>query len=87
MWLLHKYEAHIKGLPICFSEVQVKNDVTDNNNKYFVTAFDGECRNIIELREHLKLCFLVILVSNITCRSLDVTHRWLDINLLSITPH
>ena len=62
MWLLHKYEAHIKGLPICFSEVQVKNDVTDNNNKHFVTAFDGECRNIIELCEHLKLCFLVILV-------------------------
>ena len=59
--LLHKYEAHIKGLPLCFSEVQVKNDVTDNNNKYFVTAFDGKCRNIIELREHLKLCFLVIL--------------------------
>ena len=54
---------HIKGLPICFSEVQVKNDVTDNNNKHFVTAFEGECRNIIELREHLKLCFLVILFS------------------------
>ena len=53
VWLLHKYEAHMKGLPICFSEVQVKNDVTDNNNKHFVTAF--ECRNIIELREHLKL--------------------------------
>ena len=61
MWLLHKYEAHVKGLPICFSEVQVKNDVTDNNNKHFVTAFEGECRNIIELREHLKLCFLIIL--------------------------
>ena len=61
VWLLHKYEAHNKGLPICFSEVQVKNDVTDNNNKHFVTAFEGECRNIIELREHLKLCFLVIL--------------------------
>ena len=60
VWLLHKYEAHIKGLPICFSEVQVKNDVTDNNNKHFVTAFEGECRNIIELREHLKLCFLII---------------------------
>ena len=59
--LLHRYEAHIKGLPICFSEVQVKNDVTDNINKHFVTAFEGECRNIIELREHLKLCFLVIL--------------------------
>ena len=52
----------MKGLPICFSEVQVKNDVTDNNNKHFVTAFEGECRNIIELREHLKLCFLIILV-------------------------
>ena len=52
-----------KGLPICFSEVQVKNDVTDNNNKHFVTAFEGECRNIIELRENLKLCFLVILHS------------------------
>ena len=53
----------MKGLPICFSEVQVKNDVTDNNNKHFVTAFEGECRNIIELREHLKLCFLIILAS------------------------
>ena len=62
VWLLHKYEAHMKGLPICFSEVQVKNDVTDNNNKHFVTAFEGECRNIIELREHLKLCFLIILL-------------------------
>ena len=61
VWLLHKYEAHMKGLPICFSEVQVKNDVTDINNKHFVTAFGGECRNIIELREHLKLCFLIIL--------------------------
>ena len=55
----------MKGLPICFSEVQVKNDVTDNNNKHFVTAFEGECRNIIELREHLKLCFLIILVYTI----------------------
>ena len=62
VWLLHKYEAHMKGLPICFSEVQVKNDVTDNNNKHLVTAFEGECRNIIELREHLKLCFLIILI-------------------------
>ena len=61
VWLFHKYEAHMKGLPICFSKVQVKNDVTDNNNKHFVTAFEGECRNIIELREHLKLCFLIIL--------------------------
>ena len=47
-------------LPICFSEVKVKNDVTDN--KHFETAFEGECRNIIELREHLKLCFLIILI-------------------------
>ena len=61
VWLLHNYEAHIKGLPICFSDVQVKNDVTDNNNKHFVTAFKGECRNIIELREHLKLCFLIMM--------------------------
>ena len=30
VWLLHKYEAHMKGIPICFSEVQVRNDVTDN---------------------------------------------------------
>ena len=60
MWLSHEYEAHIKGLPICFREVQVKNYFTDNSNKHFVTAFEGECRNI-ELREHLKLCFLVIL--------------------------
>ena len=52
----------MKGIPICFSEVQVKNDVTDNNNKHFATAFEGECRNIIELREHLKLCFLIILL-------------------------
>ena len=34
MWLLHKYRARIKGLPICFCEVQVKNDVMD---KKFVT--------------------------------------------------
>ena len=61
MWLSHEYEAHIKGLPICFREVQVKNDLADNNNKHFVTAFEGACRNITELREHLKLCFLVIL--------------------------
>ena len=26
-----------------------------------MTAFEGECRSIIELRGHLKLCFLVIL--------------------------
>ena len=69
VWLLHKYEAHMKGLPICFSEVQVKNDVTDNNNKHFVTAFEGECRNIIELREHLKLCFLIILARVASRRS------------------
>ena len=59
----------MKGLPICFSEVQVKNDVTDNNNKHFVTAFEGECRNIIELREHLKLCFLIILYDFIPMRN------------------
>ena len=73
VWLLHKYEAHIKGLPICFSEVQVKNDVTDNNNKHFVTAFEGECRNILELREHLKLCFLVILSSILTLEKIMLT--------------
>ena len=61
VWLSHEYEAHIKGLPICFGEVQVKNDFADNNNKHFVTAFGGACRNITDLREHLKLCFLVIL--------------------------
>ena len=44
----------------CFSEVLVKNDITDNDNKHFVTAFEGACRNIIEPREHLKLCFLVV---------------------------
>ena len=27
------YCTNIKGLPICFREVQVKNDFTDNNNK------------------------------------------------------
>ena len=74
VWLLHKYEAHIKGLPICFSEVQVKNDVTDNNNKHFVTAFEGECRNIIELRERLKLCFLIIL-------SLPLPTHWQTLKL------
>ena len=66
MWLSQEYGAQIKGLPICFREVQVKNDFTDNNNKHFVTAFEGACRNIIELREHLKLCFLVILRTIIT---------------------
>ena len=34
VWLLHKHEALIKGLSLCFGEVQVKNDVTDNK---FVT--------------------------------------------------
>ena len=33
-----------------------------------MTAFEGECRNIIELLEHLKLRFLVILNTRIaTC--------------------
>ena len=64
----------MKGLSICFSEVQVMNDVTDNNNKHFVTAFEGECRNIIELREHLKLCFLIIILSLVVvaCAESDV---------------
>ena len=48
-----------------FQQVQVKNDVTDNNNKHFVTASEGEYRNIIELREHLKLCFLVKLAREV----------------------
>ena len=76
VWLLPKYEAHMKGLPICFSEVSVRNDVTDYNNKHFVTAFEGECRNIIELREHLKLCFLIILVI-VTSYTLIYTHAQL----------
>ena len=67
----------MKGLPICFSEVQVKNDVTDNNNKHLVTAFEGECRNIIELREHLKLCFLIILPG--------MVDRWHHLVLLSLS--
>ena len=57
-------------------EVQVKNDFTDNYNKHFVTAFEGACRNIIELREHLKLCFLIILARaaySIECHHLPVT--------------
>ena len=29
--LWHKYEAHIKGFPICFQDLQAKNDATDNN--------------------------------------------------------
>ena len=68
----------MKGLPICFSEVQVKNDVTDNNNKHFVTAFEGECRNIIELREHLKLCFLIILLFSFDWRQELVFERCLN---------
>ena len=55
------YRTNMKLIAICFREVQVKDDFTDNNNKHYVTAFEGGCRNIIELREHLKLCFLVIL--------------------------
>ena len=34
VWLLHKYEAHVKGFQICFRDLQAKNDATDNN---FVT--------------------------------------------------
>ena len=61
-WLSHEYEAHIKGLPICYREVQVKNDFADNNNKHLiVTAIEGACRNITERCENLKLCFLFIL--------------------------
>ena len=30
----------------------------------FVTAFEGGCRNIMELCKHLKVCFLVILAQN-----------------------
>ena len=60
VWLLQKYIAHIKGFPICFREVQAINDVTDNKFLNFVTAYEGECRNIIKLREHSKLCFVVI---------------------------
>ena len=82
VWLLHKYEAHIKGLPICFSDVQVKNDATDNKNKHFVTAFKGECRNIIELREHLKLCFLIILTTKTRCLVVGV-HCQLQLQGLS----
>ena len=44
-----------------FLRSKVKNDVTDNKIRNFVTALEGECRNIIELREHLKLCFVVVL--------------------------
>ena len=80
MWLSHEYEAHIKGLQICFRKVEVKNDFTDNNNKHFVTAFEGECRNIIELREHLKLRFLVILVCH--CVQLVISKSFLIVVLI-----
>ena len=65
----------MKGLPICFSEVQVKNDVTDNNNVVTtitntVAAFEGECRNNIELHEHLKLCFLIISARRLSVASI-----------------
>ena len=36
VWLLHKYEAHVKGFQICFRDLQAKNDATDNN---FVTLW------------------------------------------------
>ena len=58
VWLMHKYKAHIKGFPMCLRKVQDKNNIRDNK---FVTTFEGECRIIIELREYLELCFLVIL--------------------------
>ena len=29
--LWHKYEAYIKGFPICFHDFKAKNDATDNN--------------------------------------------------------
>ena len=56
MWLLQKYEAHMKGLPICFSEVQVKNDVTDNNNKHRAARALKALlsHHISERREHLR---------------------------------
>ena len=34
VWLLHKFEAHIKVFPICLRDLQAKNDATDNK---FVT--------------------------------------------------
>ena len=50
VWLLHTY---IKLISRGFQDVQVKNHVTDNKFvilSKFVTAFEGECRKIIELR-------------------------------------
>ena len=63
----------MKGLPICFSEVQVKNDVTDNNNKHFVTAFEGECRNIIATTATNNSTCLLILEE--ICREMTILQQ------------
>ena len=55
------YEAHIKGFQISFRRIQTKTDAMDNRFVILRLNLKGKCMNIIELREHLKLCFLVIL--------------------------
>ena len=56
-----KCEAHIKGFQICFCDLQAKTDAMDNKSVILWLNLKGECINIIELRKHLKLCFLVLL--------------------------
>ena len=56
-----KYEAHIKGFQICFRNLHAKTDAMDNKSVILLLNLKGECINIIELRDHLKLCFLVII--------------------------
>ena len=64
-----KYEAHVMRFQICFRDLQSENAAMDNKSVILWLNLKGECINIIELREHLKLCFLIILCSK------QVLHR------------
>ena len=43
------------------------NGFTDNKVVTFVTAFEGECRIIFQLREHIKLSFVCMSVCIYVC--------------------
>ena len=65
VWLLHKYEAHMyQGVFNMFPQFTSKEWPYRYQICEFVTAIEGECRIIIELCEHFKLCFVVILALN-----------------------
>ena len=65
MCLLHKCQIGswpIKGFQICFRDLQAKNEAMDNKSVILRLNLKRECINFIELHEHFKLCFLVILI-------------------------